>query len=111
MKRQVSYDKSVFEKYVLIVIVTLSVLVFFAGLLFLCCSADGWCNTQYEYEVLWRRRIQQWDNQKTNRDKMKVTAKEINEYKEYFRNKNETYQMSDKVGEETTLLQKDRLFY
>ena len=106
MERQVSHDKSVFEKYGLIVIVTLSVLVCFAGLLFLCCY--GWCNTQYEYEDRWYALIKQWDDPKTNRDKMNVNAKEINEYKEYFRNKNETYQISYKVGEETTLLQKDR---
>ena len=87
MERQVSHDKSVFEKYGLIVIVTLSVLVCFAGLFFLCCSADGWCNTQYEYEDIWVRRIQQWNADPKNRDKMKVTAKEINEYKEYFLNK------------------------
>ena len=109
MERQVSHDKSVFEKYGLIVIVTLLVPVCFAGLLFLCYS--GWCNTQYEYEDLWYARIKQWDAPKTNRDEMKVTAKEINEYKEYFRNKNESYQIINKVGEETTLLQKDRLFY
>jgi hypothetical protein len=46
-------------------------------------------------EALWHARIKQWDASK-NRDKMKET--EINEYKEYFRKKNETYQMSNKDG-------------
>lgn len=47
-------------------------------------------------EALWYLRIKQWDASK-NRDKMEET--EINEYKEYFRKKNETYQISNKDGD------------